>query len=1647
MTQHSDHGSGKRTKKDLVVQGFTELLSGIVNGLLMLSFCYVFSSLIFGTDEGLAPYIPVGAAQQITSAAILGLTFATYSDSAVTIAGPDINPTIFFATAAEVIRQNVDQNHPNASDDERTQIVLTTVLITIVFGTALVSVLFYSLGHFRLTRVVQFVPAAVLGGFLAAVGVIVIIKAVKSTVGDELPHHLDYWEFWALLAPSVPIGVALYCTKRFHIGAPIVTIPCLLFGPFILFYIVVFGLGYNLDDVREMNLCHDRGHGLECGWLYDKYDAVLISDQWKFSFGQSDLIDWSAFTAALPNLFIMLIIVTLDSLLKIAGTKKKLGITDLDYDHEMQLGGKAHFFLVFLVGAPGYGQLKFNALNSGIIRNTKSRWPGVIAGLFNAGLWFAGFPLINYLPRFFIGALLIYAGLGFIVENLIDTLIQDRFSLLEYLTVWAIVILSQTTSLLVAVIVGVMASFVLFAVQYSKTGVVKAVLSGSDFQSSVVRSSQEDAKLEHLSSQVVIIKLKRYIFFGSANQITELVWSILDDVAAAFEDEDDEEADLMSKRSIAPHDGLLHTLVFDFEDVYGIDFTACGTLMELLQQLIQATTTDSNSITAESSMPNFNEDQDDEPPHSFVSRNPILRRFRRARRDNDQAKGFTILFTGMSTKVYRRLHMEGVIQLLHKSGYPVGPTPAEVDQVLPKVLAMPRAHRLVTYMRKILGPLRPRRTKAPKGEPQETEKDFLDDDESPSDMNDIGAQMPQSNSNDIASEPGGQELNLTTPDYYANGDFSPALRRVFPTLDLAMEWVEERLLERASTIRQRWLVFSESFRRLHELARLKAQHEPFEHILGGHLGDSVWKYVQTIRVPSGARLLTAGQVNPHLFLLQHGRLTSYMVRNDDSMMRLQSHRRGAFINEDALFVEYPVSHTVIADEDCTLLALSRESLKTLEMHKPEVAFEIHRNVLRLTARARNRLARELDVVDHWSLFERQAVEDDPIQTAYMASATRASSIHHRSSSHHFAPTQPMLIGTSQSRSSSFFGGHHSHHHGHQSSFRLSHHSFSGRDHSATPPPLSLSPSQKPKSQQQQQPPHSAFDLESPIPESSRADLDQARDVPSITVEEQQAQQNQMQQQQQQQKKKKQLQQQGQPQDPQTHLRSTSRKVGRAIMNEAAAAYKKEAARKEKFLKFDTSHSKTVPPLRSEAPGAQDYGLEEMVQRIANDDPSSSKGRNRSGSSRGNGRNNSGAGDGSYARRHSERNRMPSRTSSMHHDRSLSFRPDLRHDSFLHAPPCDEGPTDSVDANETRRNIHLSRIQELDAVACFKRAASNRFHARGKRPGSDPERDGAPTGSFANAAPDLSSDDLEANGAQAQGQLDARINRAAGAARQQQQQRMQASEDAQPALAGLFSTSLSRSRLRQTLMDMGHFPSDHELDNIMSANGCASSASISEKQFLGIVRALSLEELTDEQIYGFALFFQRHAQRLTAGERAVLPSTIPVLPDMVLTVQGLKEFLDDIGHVEDPLRLEKMFAEWSDFSVPSTNGQKPFRALHFASLCSMMAWHIHAEKLFEEVAQDFGQLTVGGTADELVYAEDIVHVMSTLNAPCTWDEATEMVFEADLSANGGVSYEDLVETLTTVFDAEIEPQLEQLNQDILDADQVIVRSLTNFHKKG
>jgi hypothetical protein len=140
--------------------------------------------------------------------------------------------------------------------------------------------------------------------------------------------------------------------------------------------------------------------------------------QWTIAYGGmaggggSEGVGWAGRVAwgALPNcmgLWIMgACVTTLDNMLKLTSSEAALGV-DFDYNHEMTVGGLATIASAVLVGAPAYGQTKFNVMNLSIAGTAKSAWPTIGLGALAFGVFFTGIDglLINVIPRFLLGGL------------------------------------------------------------------------------------------------------------------------------------------------------------------------------------------------------------------------------------------------------------------------------------------------------------------------------------------------------------------------------------------------------------------------------------------------------------------------------------------------------------------------------------------------------------------------------------------------------------------------------------------------------------------------------------------------------------------------------------------------------------------------------------------------------------------------------------------------------------------------------------------------------------------------------------------------------------------------------------------------------------------------------------------------------------------------------------------------------------------------------------------------------------------------------------------------------------------------------------------------------------------------------------------
>jgi len=542
-----DTKDGDRAEKGVLRSHMLWIIAGVVTGVLKLSFCVVFGSLIHeSAGDLLSDTIPIGVGVQLVSAFVTCCITAATSTVGISISGPDIIQALMLANMAEVIGKRMDSKDA----------ALATILFLSVASTVAIALTWLFIVRYHLMVVLDFFPVSVVTGFLGCIGYKVVEEAIHIAVGK-------YWYdpaslgFWKLFLPILPLGLPLFLLKRFHIGSPIYVFPFFVVGSIVMFFIIVFGSGLNLDDMRNQ------------GWMFEKMESGVFYEQWtelKFS-----LVDMGVVVACIPDILILVLVITLDAFLKLSSTRTELQASYMDIEKELQIAGYQSLVSAACVGTVGYSQIKFNVLNFAIVDDMMDRRPCMFVGVLCGVVWFGGIPLTNFLPRFFLAGLLLYAGLPFL-----DMVISAWFRLTkkEFCAIIIIVVVNAiaelfvTWSLLIAVVVGLLLATVIFMVQYSRVSVIRDVMSGKDFSSTVVRSYGEQSLVERLGIRYIILELQGFLFFGTARQVLD--WVKKKDEA---------------NNALEPHKRLRY-IAIDFTHVENMDHSCAKTFYDIMDNIL-----------------------------------------------------------------------------------------------------------------------------------------------------------------------------------------------------------------------------------------------------------------------------------------------------------------------------------------------------------------------------------------------------------------------------------------------------------------------------------------------------------------------------------------------------------------------------------------------------------------------------------------------------------------------------------------------------------------------------------------------------------------------------------------------------------------------------------------------------------------------------------------------------------------------------------------------------------------------------------------------------------------------------------------------------------------------------------------------------
>jgi sulfate permease, SulP family len=471
------------------------ITAGVVIGVIEVLLAIAFAALMFGGYLG--QYLPDGIGLFLVAAAITLALFAWRAGTRGVVGGLQEAVLAVLAIVATTVAAHTFGSSNRA---------FVTVVATIIVVTVLTGITFLVMGALKAGNLIRFVPYPVVGGFLAGVGWLLLKGGITVTSGEEVhlatigtlveSETLKHW------LPALVFGVILLLIVRL-VKNPAV-IPIVLVVGIALFAIGMLVTGSSLDDARNGSWMLGP---YRSGWLFEPWTARALTGA-----------DWWAILGQTAGIVTVVLVAVIGVLFNVSGNEILLH-RDLDTNRELHDAGLLNVVTGAFGGVPGYHAISFTSLAERM--RVDARAAGLIAALVPLAAVVFGADVIELLPRMIVGGVLVFLGLAFIVEWVWDA--RRTLPRLEYAVVLVIFAGIIAKGFLPGVVIGVIMAVVLFAVSYGRIELVHEVAFGDILRSNVDRPPAERAALRTMGEQVQIVRVRGFVFFGSASSLLERI--------------------------------------------------------------------------------------------------------------------------------------------------------------------------------------------------------------------------------------------------------------------------------------------------------------------------------------------------------------------------------------------------------------------------------------------------------------------------------------------------------------------------------------------------------------------------------------------------------------------------------------------------------------------------------------------------------------------------------------------------------------------------------------------------------------------------------------------------------------------------------------------------------------------------------------------------------------------------------------------------------------------------------------------------------------------------------------------------------------------------------------------------------------------
>lgn len=507
---------------------------GLVDGIIVLPLVISFALLIFSGE--LAAFATTGIGLVLFGGLIVQLIIGLMSSVPGIIGAPQDSPAAILGLIALTIVARMEGASAQAK--------FITVVITIILTSIISGLFFVSIGAFKLSRFVRFIPYPVVGGFIAGTGLLLVQGALGVMLGiTPSLANLNFLlkaESLLLWMPGVVFGaLVLIASRRFN---HFLAYPALLIGTIVVFYISMGISGFGPEQMHQMGLLLGP---FPQGALWKLPDFSLLAQ-----------VDWKIIVSQSSNIAAVAII-SLVSLLLNASALELIAQKDVDLDRELISTGIANLAGGLGGSSVGYHMLGVSSLSfrMGISSRLVSLFAASVTGI---TLLF-GASLLSLIPKLIAGGLIFFVGLSFLTEWLYDAWFQ--LPRIDYILVWVILIVVGAVGFLEGVGTGIVIAVVLFVVNYSRIDIIKDALTGTSYQSSTERPFEHRQLIRQVGERIQILRLHGFIFFGTSQ-------SLVNHINTRIKDTEREK---------------LSYLILDFQHVSALDSSAVFSFIRLRQ--------------------------------------------------------------------------------------------------------------------------------------------------------------------------------------------------------------------------------------------------------------------------------------------------------------------------------------------------------------------------------------------------------------------------------------------------------------------------------------------------------------------------------------------------------------------------------------------------------------------------------------------------------------------------------------------------------------------------------------------------------------------------------------------------------------------------------------------------------------------------------------------------------------------------------------------------------------------------------------------------------------------------------------------------------------------------------------------------------